>query len=158
MDQLLKTTPLLNHPDFGGATSWRFAVNTSIAHTDAKMGTIGHECRCLSMMRLQIIPYPQYVTLKVQILKPSSHLNYVPMDDELVSTLSFAMKTNWPHKGHERGGVGGGTFTSLKRGVAFGAMFPEIINVIRSNANTCRCWRSSYRSSYLRRSHLRLIK
>ncbi len=51
--------------------------------------------------------------------------HYVPMDDELVSTLAcYGKQTGL--KGHEQV-IGGGTFGRLlKRGVAFGAMFPDM--------------------------------
>ena len=82
------------------------------------------------------------VTLKVQILKPSNpplkrskvatvslsahgHTpHYVPMDDGGIHPACLR-KTNWP-QGHEQV-IGGGTFGRLlKRGVAFGAMFPRL--------------------------------
>ncbi|MGT2947723.1 dipeptidase PepV [Streptococcus devriesei] len=51
--------------------------------------------------------------------------HYVPMDDPLVSTLLAVYEKHTGDKGHEWV-IGGGTFGRLlKRGVAFGAMFPH---------------------------------
>ncbi|HFQ4896412.1 dipeptidase PepV [Streptococcus agalactiae] len=50
--------------------------------------------------------------------------HYVPMDDELVSTLLAVYEKQTGLKGHEQV-IGGGTFGRLlERGVAYGAMFP----------------------------------
>ena len=102
------------------------------------------------MKAKQTTPLPSIsVTLKVQILKPSSLLlkkiegvatvslsahghtpHYVPMDDELVSTLLRVYEKQTGLKGHEQV-IGGGTFGRLlKRGVAFGAMFPDYVNTM----------------------------
>ena len=57
----------------------------------------------------------------------SQHMHtphYTPMEDELVSTLLSVYEKQTGLKGHEQI-IGGGTFGRLlKRGVAFGAMFP----------------------------------
>jgi D-alanyl-D-alanine dipeptidase len=57
----------------------------------------------------------------------SEHMHtphYTPMEDELVSTLLAVYEKQTGLKGHEQI-IGGGTFGRLlKRGVAFGAMFP----------------------------------
>ena len=56
--------------------------------------------------------------------------HYVPMDDELVSTLLAVYEKQTGLKGHEQI-IGGGTFGRLlKRGVAFGAMFPGDIDTM----------------------------
>ena len=56
--------------------------------------------------------------------------HYVPMDDELVSTLLSVYEKQTGLKGHEQI-IGGGTFGRLlKRGVAFGAMFPGDIDTM----------------------------
>jgi len=55
------------------------------------------------------------------------------MDDELVSTLLRVYEKQTGLKGHEQV-IGGGTFGRLlKRGVAFGAMFPDYVNTIMSS-------------------------
>ena len=52
------------------------------------------------------------------------------MDDELVSTLLSVYEKQTGLKGHEQI-IGGGTFGRLlKRGVAFGAMFPGDIDTM----------------------------
>ena len=56
--------------------------------------------------------------------------HYVPMEDELVSTLLRVYEKQTGLKGHEQV-IGGGTFGRLlKRGVAFGAMFPDYVNTM----------------------------
>jgi D-alanyl-D-alanine dipeptidase len=56
--------------------------------------------------------------------------HYVPMADELVSTLLAVYEKQTGLKGHEQI-IGGGTFGRLlKRGVAFGAMFPGDIDTM----------------------------
>lgn len=61
------------------------------------------------------------VTLSEHEQKP----HYVPMDDPLVATLLAVYEKHTGDKGHEWV-IGGGTFGRLlKRGVAFGAMFPH---------------------------------
>jgi dipeptidase PepV len=56
--------------------------------------------------------------------------HYVPVDDELVSTLLGVYEKQTGLKGHEQI-IGGGTFGRLlKRGVAFGAMFPGDIDTM----------------------------
>ncbi|GFH42705.1 dipeptidase PepV [Lactococcus hodotermopsidis] len=56
--------------------------------------------------------------------------HYVPMTDELVSTLLSVYEKQTGLKGHEQI-IGGGTFGRLlKRGVAFGAMFPGDIDTM----------------------------
>jgi acetylornithine deacetylase/succinyl-diaminopimelate desuccinylase-like protein len=57
------------------------------------------------------------------------------MDDELVSTLLAVYEKQTGLKGHEQI-IGGGTFGRLlKRGVAFGAMFPGDIDTMRKPMN-----------------------
>ena len=52
------------------------------------------------------------------------------MDDELVSTLLRVYEKQTGLQGHEQV-IGGGTFGRLlKRGVAFGAMFPDNVNTM----------------------------
>ena len=52
--------------------------------------------------------------------------HYVPMDDELVSTLLRVYEKQTGLKGHEQV-IGGGTFGRLfETWVAFGAMFPRL--------------------------------
>ncbi|EHJ52056.1 dipeptidase PepV [Streptococcus macacae] len=62
---------------------------------------------------------------KVTLSKRQHEPHYVPMDDPLVSTLLSVYEKHTGDKGHEWV-IGGGTFGRLlKRGVAFGAMFPH---------------------------------
>ncbi|MGT2932827.1 dipeptidase PepV [Streptococcus catagoni] len=61
---------------------------------------------------------------QVSISKHGHVPHYVPMDDELVSTLLSVYEKQTGLKGYEQV-IGGGTFGRLlERGVAFGAMFP----------------------------------
>lgn len=56
--------------------------------------------------------------------------HYVPADDPLVATLLSVYEKQTGLKGYEQV-IGGGTFGRLlKRGVAFGAMFPDYVNTM----------------------------
>lgn len=63
--------------------------------------------------------------------------HYVPMDDPLVETLLSVYEKHTGLKGYEQV-IGGGTFGRLlKRGVAFGAMFPDYENTMhQANEHT----------------------
>ncbi|MGT2846383.1 dipeptidase PepV [Streptococcus massiliensis] len=62
--------------------------------------------------------------VKVTLSKHGHTPHYVPMEDPLVSTLLDVYERQTGLKGHEQI-IGGGTFGRLlKRGVAYGAMFP----------------------------------
>ena len=56
--------------------------------------------------------------------------HYVPADDPLVQTLLAAYENQTGEKGQERS-IGGGTYGRLlKRGVAFGALFPDSVDTM----------------------------
>ena len=56
--------------------------------------------------------------------------HYVPVDDPMVETLLSVYEKQTGLKGHEQI-IGGGTFGRLlKRGVAYGAMFPGYVNTM----------------------------
>ncbi|MGI1723888.1 dipeptidase PepV [Streptococcus uberis] len=72
--------------------------------------------------------------------------HYVPMDDELVSTLLSVYEKQTGLKGYEQI-IGGGTFGRLlERGVAFGAMFPGDENTMHQ-ANEYMPLENIYRSA-----------
>lgn len=72
--------------------------------------------------------------------------HYVPFDDELVSTLLSVYEKQTGLKGYEQV-IGGGTFGRLlKRGVAFGAMFPGDENTMHQ-ANEYMPVENIYRSA-----------
>lgn len=82
------------------------------------------------------------VTLSAHEHKP----HYVPMDDELVSTLLSVYEKQTGLKGYEQV-IGGGTFGRLlDRGVAFGAMFPGDENTMHQ-ANEYMPLENIYRSA-----------
>ncbi|MFX3943887.1 M20/M25/M40 family metallo-hydrolase, partial [Streptococcus suis] len=56
--------------------------------------------------------------------------HYCPIDDPMVATLLSVYEKHTGVKGHEQV-IGGGTFGRLlKRGVAYGAMFPGDVNTM----------------------------
>lgn len=72
--------------------------------------------------------------------------HYVPMEDELVSTLLAVYEKQTGFKGYEQV-IGGGTFGRLlERGVAFGAMFPGDENTMHQ-ANEYMPLENIYRSA-----------
>ncbi|TWT12423.1 dipeptidase PepV [Streptococcus sp. sy004] len=72
--------------------------------------------------------------------------HYVPMDDELVKTLLSVYEKQTGLKGHEVV-IGGGTFGRLlKRGVAYGAMFPDSVNTMHQ-ANEFMALEDLFRSA-----------
>lgn len=67
---------------------------------------------------------------KVTLSEHEHTPHYVPMDDPLVATLLAVYEKQTGLKGHEQV-IGGGTFGRLlKRGVAYGAMFPDYVNTM----------------------------
>lgn len=72
-------------------------------------------------------------TLPVAFVSLSEHghtPHYVPMEDPLVKTLLSVYEEQTGLKGHEQV-IGGGTFGRLlKRGVAYGAMFPDSVDTM----------------------------
>ena len=122
-----------------------------IAYTDAKMGALSMNAGVFHFDSAKAdntialnIRYPQgtdpktiqagleKVTGVVSVsLSEHEHTpHYVPADDELVATLLSVYEKQTGLKGHEQV-IGGGTFGRLlKRGVAFGAMFPDYVNTM----------------------------
>ena len=140
----LHVTASLLHEDFAGE-------KLGITHTDAKMGPLSMNAGVFHFDESQAdntialnIRYPQGTdpeTIKailekiegVATVSLSAHghtPHYVPMDDELVSTLLRVYEKQTGLKGHEQV-IGGGTFGRLlERGVAYGAMFPDSIDTM----------------------------
>lgn len=132
------------HEDFTGE-------KLGIAYTDAKMGSLSMNAGVFHFDSAKAdntialnIRYPQgtdpktiqagleKVTGVVSVsLSEHGHTpHYVPADDELVATLLSVYEKQTGLKGHEQV-IGGGTFGRLlKRGVAFGAMFPDYVNTM----------------------------
>lgn len=132
------------HKDFAGN-------NLGVAYTDSKMGPLsmnagifkfdgGSDDNTITLN----FRYPKGTdaqTIKETLEKISGvkkvtlseheHLpHYVPVDDPLVSTLLSVYEKQTGLKGYEQI-IGGGTFGRLlKRGVAFGAMFPGYTNTM----------------------------
>ena len=71
--------------------------------------------------------------LGVEAVSLSEHghtQHYCPIDDPMVATLLSVYEKHTGLKGHEQV-IGGGTFGRLlKRGVAYGAMFPGDVNTM----------------------------
>lgn len=90
--------------------------NTIALNFRFPQGTDEHQIQSI----LQDLEGVGEVTLSQHMHTP----HYTPMEDELVSTLLAVYEKQTGLKGHEQI-IGGGTFGRLlKRGVAFGAMFP----------------------------------
>lgn len=122
-----------------------YAKVTGAAYTDEKMGDLTMNAGVFSFDETSEdntialnFRYPQgtdketikavlegIVGVKEVSLAEHGHVpHYTPMDDELVSTLLAVYEKQTGLKGYEQI-IGGGTFGRLlKRGVAFGAMFP----------------------------------
>lgn len=67
---------------------------------------------------------------KVTLADHGHEPHYCPIDDPMVATLLAVYEKHTGHKGHEQV-IGGGTFGRLlKRGVAYGAMFPGDVNTM----------------------------
>ena len=140
----LQVSASLLHEDFAGE-------KLGIAHTDDKMGALSMNAGVFNFDENSSdntialnIRYPKGTdpeTIKAGLEKVegvasvslSAHghtPHYVPMEDELVSTLLRVYEKQTGLKGHEQV-IGGGTFGRLlKRGVAFGAMFPDYVNTM----------------------------
>ena len=122
-----------------------FGQATGVAYEDEKMGKLTMNAGVFSFdaassdNRIALnFRFPQGTDEKkiqavleglegVREVSLSQHMHtphYTPMEDELVSTLLSVYEKQTGLKGHEQI-IGGGTFGRLlKRGVAFGAMFP----------------------------------
>ena len=132
------------HEDFAGE-------KLGIAYTDAKMGALSMNAGVFHFDSAKAdntialnIRYPQGTDPKtiqaglekvagvvsVSLSEHGHTPHYVPADDELVATLLSVYEKQTGLKGHEQV-IGGGTFGRLlKRGVAFGAMFPDYVNTM----------------------------
>ena len=132
------------HEDFAGE-------KLGIAYTDAKMGALSMNAGVFHFDSAKAdntialnIRYPQGTDPKtiqaglekvagvvsVSLSEHGHTPHYVPADDELVATLLSVYEKQTGLKGHEQV-IGGGTFGRLlKRGVAFGAMFPGYVNTM----------------------------
>lgn len=116
-----------------------------VAHTDARMGALSMNAGVFKFDEKSAdntvalnFRYPQGIdklTIQAQLatlpgvakvsLSDHEHTpHYVPMEDPLVATLLDVYERQTGLRGHEQV-IGGGTFGRLlKRGVAYGAMFP----------------------------------
>ncbi|MGT2756470.1 dipeptidase PepV [Streptococcus ovuberis] len=132
------------HQDF-------LAVNLGVAHSDERMGDLSMNAGVFSFEADQAdntialnFRYPKGTdpeTIKAQLeqlaavekvtLSDHGHVpHYTPLEDPLVQTLLSVYEKQTGLKGHEMV-IGGGTFGRLlKRGVAYGAMFPDSINTM----------------------------
>ena len=132
------------HEDFAGE-------KLGIDYTDAKMGALSMNAGVFHFDSAKAdntialnIRYPQGIDPKtiqaglekvtgvvsVSLSEHGHTPHYVPADDELVATLLSVYEKQTGLKGHEQV-IGGGTFGRLlKRGVAFGAMFPDYVNTM----------------------------
>ncbi|MFA9413227.1 dipeptidase PepV [Streptococcus sp. E29BA] len=132
------------HQDF-------LAVNLGVAHSDERMGdltmnagvfsfeadrddnTIALNFRYPKGTDPEIIKgqLEQLATVEKVTLSAHGHVpHYTPLEDPLVQTLLAVYEKQTGLKGHEMV-IGGGTFGRLlKRGVAYGAMFPDSINTM----------------------------
>lgn len=132
------------HQDF-------LAVNLGVAHTDDRMGDLTVNAGVFSFEADRAdntialnFRYPKGTdpeTIQAQLekledvgkvtLSEHGHTpHYTPLEDPLVQTLLGVYEKQTGLKGHEMV-IGGGTFGRLlKRGVAYGAMFPDSINTM----------------------------
>ena len=132
------------HKDF-------FAEKTGLAFTDPKMGELTMNAGVFNFSKESEdntialnFRYPQGVDTdaikanleklegpKAVSLSEHGHVpHYVPVDDPMVETLLSVYEKQTGLKGHEQI-IGGGTFGRLlKRGVAYGAMFPGYVNTM----------------------------
>ena len=132
------------HKDF-------FAEKTGLAYTDPKMGELTMNAGVFNFSKESEdntialnFRYPQGVDTdaikagleklegpKAVSLSEHGHVpHYVPVDDPMVETLLSVYEKQTGLKGHEQI-IGGGTFGRLlKRGVAYGAMFPGYVNTM----------------------------
>ena len=125
-------------------------TNLNIAYVDEKMGSLSMNAGVFrfdedstdNTIALNI-RYPkgtspeeiqtvlaQLPVTKVTLSEHGHTPHYVPMEDPLVQTLLSVYEKQTGLKGHEQV-IGGGTFGRLlKRGVAYGAMFPDYIDTM----------------------------
>ena len=132
------------HKDF-------FGEKVGLAYTDPKMGELTMNAGVFNFSKESEdntialnFRYPQGVDTdaikadlekledpKAVSLSEHGHVpHYVPVDDPMVETLLSVYEKQTGLKGHEQI-IGGGTFGRLlKRGVAYGAMFPGYVNTM----------------------------
>ena len=125
-------------------------TNLNIAYVDEKMGSLSMNAGVFRFDEKSTdntialnIRYPKGTSLeeiqtvlaqlpvtKVTLSEHGHTPHYVPMEDPLVQTLLSVYEKQTGLKGHEQV-IGGGTFGRLlKRGVAYGAMFPDYIDTM----------------------------
>lgn len=125
-------------------------TNLNIAYVDEKMGALSMNAGVFRFDEKSTdntialnIRYPkgtspeeiqtvlaQLPVTKVTLSEHGHTPHYVPMEDPLVQTLLSVYEKQTGLKGHEQV-IGGGTFGRLlKRGVAYGAMFPDYIDTM----------------------------
>ena len=125
-------------------------TNLNIAYVDEKMGSLSMNAGVFRFDEKSTdntialnIRYPKGTTpeaiqtvlaqlpvTKVTLSEHGHTPHYVPMEDPLVQTLLSVYEKQTGLKGHEQV-IGGGTFGRLlKRGVAYGAMFPDYIDTM----------------------------
>ena len=125
-------------------------TNLNIAYVDEKMGSLSMNAGVFRFDEESTdntialnIRYPkgtspeeiqtvlaQLPVTKVTLSEHGHTPHYVPMEDPLVQTLLSVYEKQTGLKGHEQV-IGGGTFGRLlKRGVAYGAMFPDYIDTM----------------------------
>lgn len=125
-------------------------TNLNIAYVDEKMGALSMNAGVFRFDEKSTdntialnIRYPKGTTpeeiqtvlgqlpvTKVTLSEHGHTPHYVPMEDPLVQTLLSVYEKQTGLKGHEQV-IGGGTFGRLlKRGVAYGAMFPDYIDTM----------------------------
>ena len=125
-------------------------TNLNIAYVDEKMGALSMNAGVFRFDEKSTdntialnIRYPKGTTpeaiqnvlvqlpvAKVTLSEHGHTPHYVPMEDPLVQTLLSVYEKQTGLKGHEQV-IGGGTFGRLlKRGVAYGAMFPDYIDTM----------------------------
>ncbi|MBA2796756.1 dipeptidase PepV [Streptococcus porcinus] len=159
-EAFLRIAGITLHEDFD-------AKKLGLAYTDDKMGSLSMNAGVFNFDKASDdntialnFRYPKGIdaqVLKVGLeqlkgikevtLSSHEHVpHYVPMDDELVATLLKVYEKQTGLKGYEQV-IGGGTFGRLlKRGVAFGAMFPGDENTMHQ-ANEYMPLENIYRSA-----------
>ena len=112
------------HKDF-------FAEKTGLAFTDPKMGELTMNAGVFNFADAIKADLEKLEDPKAVSLSEHGHVpHYVPVDDPMVETLLSVYEKQTGLKGHEQI-IGGGTFGRLlKRGVAYGAMFPGYVNTM----------------------------
>lgn len=127
------------------------AENLGLAYTDKKMGALSMNAGVFNFDKNSAnntialnFRYPQGTNAqtlksglekllgvtKVSLSEHEHTPHYVPLEDPLVATLLSVYEKQTGLKGYEQI-IGGGTFGRLlKRGVAYGAMFPNYVNTM----------------------------